>query len=138
MDAPIIERPAAPMTLPLLLSGTVNPGAHRTLVSELLTFSYVIDRITVVFPIGSDHLVQVTPILSLDPSVSLTGPPIGNRLFSYCSVATFIVGDSATFDFPMSLHVPQRGTWLKAHLYNGDAFMHRIAAIFSVRELLEE
>ena len=137
MEPRIIERPAGPMTLPLLLSGVVNPGAQTTLVSERLTFPYVIDHIRVVFPMGTDYLVEVTPILSLDPSVSLTGPPIGNRLFSYCSVSTFIVGDSATYEFSMSLHVPQRGTWLKAHLYNGDAFIHRIAAIFSLRELLE-
>lgn len=137
MEGPLPERPPTPMTLPLLLTGIVNPGAHRTLVSERLTFPYVIDSITISFPIGADHLVEVTPILSLDPSVSIVAPPVGNFLLGFCSVTPSIVGDAATFHFPMSLHVPPRGTWLKAHLYNGDAFIHRVTVIFSVRELLE-
>lgn len=136
MEAPLPERPPTPMTLPLLLTGIVNPGAHRTLVSERLTFPYIIDSITISFPIGADHLVEVTPILSQDPSVSIVAPPVGNFLLGFCSVTPSIVGDDASFRFPMSFHVAARGTWIKCHLYNGDAFMHRVSALFSLTEIL--
>lgn len=133
----IPDRPESPMTLPLQLSGTVNPAAQITLVSRRLSFPYIIDSLSVSFPIGADHLVRVTPLLSLDPSVSTAGPPPGNFLLSYCSPDVYILGDDASFFFPMNLHVPQRGTYLKCHLNNLDAFVHRITLVFALKEIME-
>jgi len=133
----ISDRPESAMTLPLQLTGIVNPAAHRTLVSHRLSFPYIIDKLLISFPLGTDHLVEATPLLALDPSASTAAVPVGNLLLSYCSPETHVLGDDASFLFDMNLHVPQRGTWLKLHLYNGDAFLHRITAIFSLTELME-
>lgn len=138
MELSLPDRPQTAMTLPLQLSGIVNPAAQTTLVSQRLTFAYIIDSLTVSFPIGCDHLVQVTPLLSLDPSVSIVAVPPGNYLLSYCSPTVYILGDDATFQFPMNLQVDQRGTYLKCHLKNLDAFIHRVTIVFALRELMEE
>lgn len=134
---PTRERPPTPMTLPLFLSGTVNPGAETTLVSQRLTFAYEIQHLTISFPTGADHLVRVFPMLCQDPSVSTVGAPPGNRILSFCSPDGSVRGDDARLEFPMNLLVPQHGTWLKCHLENADVFVHRISAILSLREVME-
>jgi len=126
------------MTLPLQLSGTVNAGAELTLASQRLSFAYVIDTLRVTFPSGSDHLVRVTPMLCFDDSRSTSGHPPGNFLLSFCSPDVYLLGDDTTIELPMNLIVGSRGTWLKCHLENADAFVHRISAVFALRELLQE
>jgi len=123
------------MIHPLQLVGAVGPGAQLSLVSQHLTFPYTIENITLRFPIGAGNLVQVHLYLSLDPSSPTTTLPAGTPLLSWLSPNPYLLGDDCVISLPMSLTVPTKGTWLKAHLINTDAFPHTISVLVAIKEL---
>lgn len=123
------------MAHPLQLVGPVGPGAQLSLVSQHITFAYTIEQITVRFPLGAGNLVRVHLFLSFDPSSPTTELPAGTPLLSWLSPKPYLLGDNCVIPLPMSYNVLMRGTWLKAHLVNTDAFAHTISAMWSIKEL---
>lgn len=132
----VIELPTHKlMTHPLQLVGPVGPLAQLSLVSQHLTFAYTIENINVHFPLGAGNLVRVYLFLSLDPSSPTTGLPAGTPLLTWLSPNPYLLGDDCVITLPMSYNVLPRGTWLKAHIVNTDAFAHTISALLSIKEL---
>ena len=121
----------------LQVSGPCGPGAQLSLVSKHITSLYRILEISVHFPSGTDNLVQVYLLLCQDPSSLTTGLPPGTSILSMLSPNDFLVGDDITLTLPIDLPVTVKGTWLKAHVVNNDAFAHNISAFFTLQEILE-
>lgn len=126
-----------PRTLPLHLAATVGANAQNTAVSQHITLPYSIRQIVIYFPPGCDNLVQVTPILALDDSVSTSGLPPGYLLLTEFSQTPYILGDDAVIPIPLDHRVETKGTWLKLFLDNSDLDAHTISATLSLYELLE-
>lgn len=123
------------MTHPLQLVGPCGPGAQLSLVSQHLTFAYTIENISVRFPLGAGNLVRVHLFLSFDPSSPTTGLPPGTPLLSWLSPNPYLLGDDCVITLPMSYNVLMRGTWLKAHIVNTDAFPHTLSVLLAIKEL---
>jgi len=123
------------MLHPLQLVGPCGPLTQLSLVSQHITFAYTIQNITVHFPPGAANLVQVYPFLSLDPSSPTSDLPAGTPLLSWLSPNPYLLGDDCVIPMQINLKVPTRGTWLKAHVVNADAFPHTISLVFAIKEL---
>ena len=123
------------MLHPMQLVGTCPPLAQLCLVSQHITFAFRIKYCTVNFGPSTDYLLAVHLFLSLDPSTPTTFLPSGTPLLSWLGPNPYLLGDDCVVNFPLSIIVPTRGTWLKAHLVNADAFPHTITALLSLEEL---
>lgn len=124
-----------PTSLPMQLSGRVLPLSETTLVSQHLTFAYSIEEISIHFPEGCAHLVRIHPMICRDDSVSTSGLPPGTPVLAFLSPITYLTGDGITLTFRPNYIVATRGTWLKAHLENLDAFPHAPSILFTLRQI---
>ena len=125
------------LTHALQVSGPCGPTAQLSLVSKHITSLFRILQVSVNFPSGTDNLVRVYLLLCQDPSSLTTGLPPGMSILSMLSPNDFLIGDDITLTLPINLPVTVKGTWLKAHVVNNDAFAHNISAIFTIEEILE-
>jgi len=121
----------------LQVSGTCGPGAQLSFVSNHITSFYRLLKISVRFPLGCSQLVRVYLLMCLDPSALTTGLPPGTSLLSMLSPNDYLIGDDATLTLDLNQPVMIKGTWLKAHVVNADAFAHTVSAIFTLEEILE-
>jgi len=121
----------------LQVSGSCGPGAQLSLVSKHITGMYRILQISVRFPAGCLRLVRVYLMLCQDPSALTTALPPGTSLLSMLSPNDFLVGDDVTLPLDINLPVMVKGTWLKAHVVNADAFPHTISVLWSLKEIME-
>jgi len=119
------------------VSGTCGPAAQLSFVSQHITGMYSIRQISTRFPAGCGGLVQVYLMLCQDPSALTTGLPPGTSLLSMLSPNDYLVGDDVTLALDIDLPVMVKGTWLKAHIVNGDAFPHTISVLFTIEEIME-
>lgn len=122
-------------TLPMQLIGSCPPLSQLSLVSQHITFTYIITSLSVHFPAGCANLVSAYPFLSFDPESPTTRLPAGMPLLSFMSPNYYLLGDDITLSFDFNLVVAVRSTWLKLHVVNPDAFPHTLSAIFTVQEL---
>jgi hypothetical protein len=124
--------------LPLQLVGEVLALSQTTLVSEHVTFSYILDRLIINFPTGCDYLVRAYPYISLDPTVHTADLPQGTPILSPLSPKPYLLGDNTNVDLDPDIVVDIRGTWIKLHLVNADIYPHHVSAIITLRELRPE
>lgn len=125
------------MSHPLQLVGSCAPLSQVSLVSQHITFAYRILKISVTFALSTDFLVQVYPFLCADPSSPTTALPPGTPLLSWLSPNPYLLGEDCVVSLTLDLQVPRRGTWLKAHIVNDDAFPHTISVLMTLQELEE-
>lgn len=121
----------------LQVSGTIGPAAQLSLVSKHITGMYRILEISARFPAGCAGLVQVYLMLCQDPSSLTTALPPGTSILSMLSPNDYLVGDDLTLRLDINQPVMVKGTWLKAHVVNADAFPHTISVLFSLEEIME-
>jgi len=121
----------------LQVSGTCGPAAQLSLVSKHITGMYRILEIAVRFPAGCAGEVRVYLMISQDPSSLTTALPPGMSILSMLSPNDFLVGDDVTLRMDINQPVMVKGTWLKAHVVNADAFPHTISVLWSLEEIME-
>lgn len=121
----------------LQVSGPVGPGTELSLVSHHIPAMYTINTISVNFPAGCAGLVRVYPYVAFDPQVFTSRPPSGASILSMLSRDDFVRGDNINIILQIHLPVHAKGSWLKAHVVNTDAFPHNVSAIFTIQEILE-
>lgn len=119
------------------VTGPCGPGAQTSLVSNHIPAMYRIMTVSVNFPTGCAGLVRAYLFVSIDPTIFAVTPPSGTSILSMLSRDDFLVGDGVTITLDILLPVPVKGTWLKAHIVNADAFPHNVSAIFTIQEMLE-
>lgn len=120
------------------LHGFANAGAEKSLVSQRLTFAYIITHMSVIFPDGCDFLVSATPLVSYDPEVSTSGLPQGTPLLLQFANQPALAGDGYPISFPCHIPIDTKGSYIKLHLNNADVDTHHITATFTVTELRTE
>jgi len=123
------------MIHPLQLVGICPPLGQLCLVSQHITFRYTIKSIAPTFGPSTDYLVRVYPFLSFDPSAPNTALPAGTPLLSWLSPNPYLLGDDSSVSLNVNLDVNVKGTWLKAHIINEDAFPHTISVLITLQEL---
>lgn len=121
----------------LQVSGTCGPAAQLSFVSKHITSFYRLRQISVRFPSGCAQLVRVYLMMCLDPSALTTGLPPGTSILSMLSPNDYLLGDDCTLTMLINQPVMIKGTWLKAHVVNADAFAHTVSALFTLEEILE-
>lgn len=131
------QAPFVPRTHALHLYGSCGPGAQLSLVSKRITFLYEILDISVSFPEGAGHLVDVRLLVSFDPQSFTDRIPPGTSILSMLSPNDYLAGDDILLSLPINLPVLIKGTWLKAHIVNNDAFPHTISALLTLKEMEE-
>lgn len=127
-----------PVIHPLQLSGAVNPLSQLSIVSNRITFPYVLDTLQVLFPPGTDRLVRAYIFVSLDPTVHTADLPLGFNILSPISPTPYLLGDAETIDVELDYNVLERGTYIKLHIVNNDGNAHTLNAVLSLRQLEED
>lgn len=122
----------------LTLTLTCPPLSERVACSKHITFPYVIDTITVHFPPGCEHFVLARIFLSPDSETPTTGIPTGTNLQTFLSQTPWISGDDEAILLGMAISVRDKGSFLKLHLENDDAFAHTITATITLTARPEE
>lgn len=133
-----LQAPAAPMSSAIQLTDTVGPLSQLTVVSNRITFPFLILTFSITFPQGCDNQVLVYPILAFDDYVSTSGVPLGTSLLSPGSPTEYLTGDNIIFHVPTGRIVLERGAYLKIHINNQDGANHTPGAIFTIQEYLIE
>ncbi len=110
------------LTLPF--AGTVPAGGELTLVSQHLKFPYTIKSLHSSFALGNDRTTQIRFFRSPDDSTPATGQPSGTDLLLQHGQVPYLVGDDEQKTFPHEFPVLERGSFLKVHAINSDAFPH--------------
>lgn len=104
--------------------GTVTAGNRVTMVSQKISFPYILDLIRVKFALGHNGLVQHSIFVSRDKEAPTAAPPTGqNILLQYGSV-DYVCGDDDVEMINDQTIVDEMPTWLKVHVYNTDTFDH--------------
>lgn len=114
----------AKLTLPFF--GSVPAGGELTLVSQFLSFPYLISELIASFALGTNRTLQLRFVLSRDDEAPATGIPTGTDLLSIHGQVPYLVGDDERKSFPHEIQVPESGTYLKVYGNNTDAFEHTI------------
>jgi hypothetical protein len=127
-----------PVIHPVQLSGAANPLSQISIVSNRITFRYVLDSLRVLFPPGTDRLVLAYIFVSLDPTVHTASLPLGFNVLSPISPLPYLLGDAQEVDVPLDYNITERGTYLKLHIVNNDGNPHTINAVLSLRQLEED
>ena len=120
---------------PVQLVGTCNALSQRSLVSKHITLPFYLNTISVRFPAGCDNQVRVYLFLSYDESSPTTELPPGTSILSFLSPNDYLLGDDVVVTIHPRLPVPERSTWIKAHIVNDDSFPHTISAQLYITEL---
>jgi len=120
------------------LIGPCGPLAQRSLISKHISLPYILNTMTVHFPAGCAGLVRVYLLISEDSSTPTDALPPGTSVLSFLSPNDYLEGDDVTIELHPAIPVPQRGTWIKAHVVNADANVHTISVQIYITELAEE
>ena len=121
----------------LQITGICGPGAQQTFISRHLTLTYRIDTVSVYFPAGCRSLVQVYLLLCPDGETFTDRVPPGTSLLSMLSPQDYLLGDDRTLTLDINFPVTVKGTWLKAHIVNEDAYPHTFSVLFTIQETEE-
>ena len=105
---------------------TVTALSEKTVVSSRIMFPFVIHRISIGFPPGSNRLVQIKIFVSADDEAPTTGEPSGTNIFAQYGQKDYVVGDDAVVEFPHQIDVSERGMYLKVYANNLDSYDHTI------------
>ena len=132
-----MEPPFVARTHALQIAGTCGPEAQTTFRSRHITCTYRIDTVSVYFPAGCRSLLQIYLILAQDPQWFTDRVPPGTSLLSMLSPVDYLVGDDRTLSLDINLPVAVKGTWLKAHVVNADAYPHTFSVLFTIQETQE-
>jgi len=119
------------ITIPF--KGTCLANSEKVLVSKRLNFRFIVRKITVNFALNTNHLLQIIPLLSSDPTAPATGKPQGTSLFSPYGQVDYLSGDDEHEEQIHELQVPQIGSYLKIYANNIDAFDHTIDAQIQIQ-----
>jgi len=129
---------AKPRAHAIQLIGPCGPLAQLSLVSKHITLPYVLNTFSVHFPAGCAGLVRVYLLVCHDSTSPTDGLPPGQSLLSFISPNPYLAGDAVTIELHPSFPVNERGTWIKAHVVNADAFLHTISVQIYITELPEK
>lgn len=121
----------------LQIAGVCGPEAQQTFISKHLTLTYRIDSVTVYFPAGCRSLLKVYLLVCPDAATFTDRLPPGTSLLTMFGPDDYLVGDDRTVTLDINLPLTVKGTWLKAHVVNEDAYPHTFSVLFTIQETQE-
>ena len=115
--------------------GSVTTGANKTLVSQLLRFPYVVEKIRVKFALGHSATTQHRFFVSPDKEAPTGNVPTGRNILSQWGNVDYVVGDDDVLDLKDETHVVEKGTYLKVYASNSDSVTHTVNVIMTIDDL---
>lgn len=106
--------------------GSVTTGARVTLVSQRISFPFILDKIRVKYALGHIGLVQHSIYVSRDSEAPTAGPPTGLDVLSQYGNVDYLCGDDDVEEDTDQTIVDEMPTWIKIHVYNTDTATHTI------------
>jgi len=112
--------------------GTVTAGNRITLVSQKISFPYILDRIRVKYALGHNGLVQHSLFIGRDKLAPTTAPPLDRDILRQYGSVNYVCGDDDVEIIEDQSIVDESPTWLKIHVYNTDVFDHTANILMTI------
>lgn len=115
--------------------GTVEAGSEKTLVSQILGFTYKTKVFRISFALNTNREMRIKFFISSDKDAPSAGEPLGDNPLEPYGGVSYVVGDDEIKDLPHEMKVLTAPTWLKVHAENTDSYSHTIDAEVFIERL---
>lgn len=120
------------MILSVPFYGTCSARSELVIVSQRITYPFVVRELQYRFPLGCQNLMQLKFFLSEDSSEPSSGEPSGFSLLSLHSDVDYVVGDNSGDVFEHNVSVDHGNSYLKMYANNTDYYDHDVIARITI------
>jgi hypothetical protein len=100
---------------------TVPAGGRNTLVSSLISYTFRLLRIKMVFDENAQNLLRIRWFIATNAGTSTTGPPAGDDITATESPTPFFIGNNLIITANINQDYPVERHYLKMYAENGNA-----------------
>jgi hypothetical protein len=126
----------AKRTAEIPFMATVGAAAQLTILSDLISFPFVVRSILIDF--GSDHVDRVLHyvLLSTNRTTSITVVPADTNAFTGLSTIGYAIGDNREKRFYPNVEWRQTRSYMKVHVINNNAYAVNVKVNVTIEELV--
>ena len=139
MSIPQYKAPELELALKKILeipfASAIAAGAHLSLVSGRIEFPFRVTGAKMVFTDDANNWIQHRWYVSANRSVSTTGTPSGDNIFSPKSPSAYFSGKGLIRRVYANREYPAIGLYIKLYTFNNSPYAYNISASITIQEM---